>query len=77
MTGALPMAKGRPKKGEKPPLATDSDNRVVIVHLKGSQEYAAWLDAIHAKNHVPKSTMFRLAMAEWAERNGHPTPPEL
>jgi hypothetical protein len=67
---------GRPKKGAKkggPP----PDERVAIVNLKGSPEYSAWLDDLHRKTHIPKATIFRVAVAEWAVRNGHPEPPEI
>jgi hypothetical protein len=50
-------------------------NAVVIVHLKGSAEYADWLDKLHRKTHIPKASMFRLAMELWAKQNGHGEPP--
>jgi hypothetical protein len=67
---------GRPKKGvgrvEKP-----GDDRVAIIHLKGSQAYSQWLEEIHKKTHLPKATIFRLAVETWAEKNGHGKPPEF
>jgi hypothetical protein len=77
MPGAETM--GRPKKGEAKASGPNkaADDREVIVHLKGSTAYAEWLDAIHRKTHIPKTSIFRLAVAEWAERNGHPAPPEM
>jgi hypothetical protein len=74
MLGVDQMA--RPKKGAKKP-DRPSEDRVAIVHLKGSPEYAAWLDALHQRTHIGKATLVRLALSEWAERNGHPKPPEL
>jgi hypothetical protein len=67
------MAKKKPTTSKGDP----ADERVVIVHLKGSPAYAEWLDQVHKKTHIAKATLFRLAMAEWAEKNGHPTPPEM
>jgi hypothetical protein len=70
--------RGRPKKGEsKPDPVQGKDDRVVIAHIKGTPEYAAWLDDVHNKTHIPKAAIFRLAVEEWAGRNGHPKPPEL
>lgn len=68
----------RPKKGIKgtPPEPSPED-RAAIIHLKGTVAYARWLDAIHRKTHIPKASLFRLAMAEWAKANGHPEPPEF
>lgn len=65
---------GRPKKG----LPADSQEpRVAIIHLKGSPTYAEWLDEAHKKTHIAKATIFRVAVAEWAERNGLSKPPEI
>lgn len=74
MTGAETM--GRPKKGAKK-AAAPADERAAIIHLKGSPAYAEFMDALNRKTHIPKAALFRLAMAEWCERNGHGTPPEL
>lgn len=56
---------------------TTSDERVAIIHLKGSQEYSAWLEEVHKKSHISKASIFRVAVMEWAQRNGYRTPPEL
>lgn len=66
---------GRPKKGTKKP--PPPDERLAIIHLKGSGAYSEWLDAVHRKSHIAKATLFRVALAEWAERNGYPAPPEM
>jgi hypothetical protein len=74
--GASTTVSARPRKGtrkiEKPP-----DERIAVIHLKGTVAYADWLDDLHRKTHIPKSSLFRLAIAEWAVRNGHPAPPEM
>jgi hypothetical protein len=67
---------GRPKRGAKKKPAP-SDERVAIIHLKGSPEYAAWLDEFHRKTHIPKATLFRLGMVELAVKYGHSEPPEM
>ena len=70
---------GRPKKGARPASQANpsEDDRVAIIHLKGTVGYSTWLDGVHRKTHIPKAAIFRLAVAEWAERNGHPSPPEM
>jgi hypothetical protein len=75
MPGAETM--GRPKKGAKTAEAKSPNDRVAVIHLKGSPEYVAFVDALNRKTHIPKAAIFRLALAEWCERNGHGTPPEL
>ncbi len=68
---------GRPKKGQRAERRGPSEVRPVIIHLKGTAEYAAWLDELHRKTHIAKATLFRLAMEEWAEKHGHAKPPEM
>lgn len=65
------------KKRPQEPAQRPSDDRVGVIHIKGTVQYAQWLDQLHRKTHIPKAALFRLAMAEWAERNGHPAPPEF
>lgn len=68
----------RPKKeAEAKAEATSPDDRVAIIHLKGSRQYAAWLEAAYRKTHIAKASIVRLALAEWAARNGVEPPPEL
>jgi hypothetical protein len=49
--------------------------RTTIINLKGSQEQADWLEAVHRKTHIAKSVIVRLALGEWAARHGHPAFP--
>lgn len=58
------------------PMAT-SDERVVIIHLKGSVAYAEWLEMVHHETHISKATLVRLGLALWAEQNGFAPPPEI
>ena len=64
-------AKGTPEPPE------DRSERETIIHMKGSAEYVAWLDGVHRKTHIPKVQLFRIAIAEWAKRNGDDEPPEI
>ena len=50
--------------------------RASIIQLKGTPEYARWLDDLHRATHIPKATLFRIALAEWATNRSHPEPPE-
>jgi hypothetical protein len=64
-----------PPKKKKPPEPAP-DERVAVIQLKGSAEYAQWLEDVHRKTRIPKAAIFRLAIEEWAAKNGHPLPPE-
>lgn len=66
----------RPRKNATKPKAGELD-RETVINMKGSPEYAAWLDDIHKKTHIPKVQIFRLAVADWAKAHGHPAPPEI
>ncbi len=49
----------------------------VVLTLAGTQEYVAWIDGIATDTSRTKSAIVRIALAEWAERNGHAAPPKL
>jgi hypothetical protein len=72
-SGTVVMAKKKAPAAKSEP----AEERVVIIHLKGSPAYAEWLDQVHKTTHIAKATLFRLAMSEWARKNGHPAPPEM
>jgi hypothetical protein len=63
------------KKAVPPP--DELAERATVIHMKGSLEYIQWLDGVHRSTHIPKVQIFRLALADWALRNGHPAPPEI
>ena len=65
------------KKKAPTAKAEPAEARAVIVHLKGTQAYAEWLEQAHAKTHFPKATIMRLALADWAKKNGISPPPEI
>ena len=69
------MAKKKSASSDTLPAPTP--DRVVIIHLKGSSEYAAWLDSLSEETHIAKATLFRVAMAEYAKNHGHDAPPSM
>ena len=74
--GLMARPNAKKTKAAAPPPASEPE-RETIVNMKGSPEYSDWLEGIHRKTHMPKVQVFRLAIAEWAERHGHPSPPEI
>jgi hypothetical protein len=77
MAGGV-TAMGRPRKRPGEPSAVPGkDDRANVIVLKGSPQYVEWFDSLHRKTHIPKSTIVRLALAEWAKKQGHPAPPEM
>lgn len=74
---------GRPLLTSANPDATKAipcgaKNRQLIIHVKGSRAYATWLEDAHRKTHIAKATIVRLAIAEWAAKQGYDVlPPEL
>jgi hypothetical protein len=68
----------RPKKTKKTAAPPASEpERPTVMNLKGTPEYADWLEGVHRKTYIPKAQIVRLALALWAEKNGHPAPPEI
>ena len=74
--GLMVRPKAKMKRNAAPPPASEPE-RETIVNMKGSPEYADWLEAVHRKTHIPKVQIVRLALAEWSENHGHPAPPEI
>jgi hypothetical protein len=64
------------KKVVPAPAPETSGGFVSIINLKGSAAYRGWLSGLSKKTHIPAAAIVRLALAEWASRNGHPSPPE-
>lgn len=71
-TATMARPKGRPKAKAQ---AAEPAARTTIINLKGTEAQAEWLDAVNKKTHIPKTTIVRLALALWAEKNGHPAFP--
>lgn len=76
VAGAGLMARPKNAKPAAPPAPAETE-RETIINMKGSPEYSAWLEEVHRKTHIPKVQIFRLAMADWAAKNGYRTPPEI
>ena len=74
--GAGLMARPKAKTKAAPPPPSELE-RATIINMKGSPEYADWLDGVHRKTYIAKVKILRLALALWAEKNGHPAPPEI
>lgn len=70
------MAKARKGAG-RPPLPAKDASRETIINMKGSPEYAAWLESLHRKTYISKVQIVRLALQEWAAKHGHDAPPEI
>ena len=76
LPGVIPM--GRRRAGaSKPAEPTDPDDRVALIHLKGTRSYLDWLESRHRETHIAKTILFRLAMKEYAAKMGWPEPPEF
>ena len=69
----------RTKKAPKaaPPPQVEGEERFTVVNLKGSTDYVAWFDGINKKTLIPKTSIIRQAVKEWAKAHGHEPPPEI
>lgn len=70
------MAKAKSRAG-RPPLPVKEAARETIINMKGSPEYAAWLEDLHRKTHITKVQIVRLALQDWAAKCGYSSPPEI
>jgi hypothetical protein len=63
---------------EKKVLVEQPDNdRVSVIHLKGSKAYRKWLADATRETKYPQAVIVRWAVAQWAESQGLNPPPEL
>jgi len=49
--------------------------RRTVLLLKGTDEYAQWVAELSQATRIPRATLFDVALADWAERNGYQAPP--
>jgi hypothetical protein len=70
--GLMARAKKTPKKMPAPDRVATA-----IIHLKGSKAMADWLEQAHRTTRYPKTTILRMALGLWAERNKLDPPPEF
>lgn len=71
------LAMGRPKANATDDAPQERPDRETVIHLKGSPEYNDWLTGAHKKTRLSKAAIFRIAVEQWAERNGLEPPPEI
>jgi hypothetical protein len=55
--------------------AMEPIGRVSVIHLQGPTEERDWLTLLHKRTHLPKATIVRLALADWAKGRGLPPSP--
>lgn len=61
---------------KKTPPPPKSPERVSVVHLLGTVEERNWLTVLHESTHIPKATIVRLALTDWAKSKGLAAPPK-
>ena len=49
--------------------------RRTVFLLKGSDQYAQWVEHLSEVTRIPRATLVDLALAYWARKHGHPAPP--
>lgn len=74
MLGAIDLMP--PKKPKKPtPGRPKTENpKRSLASLKGSEEYAEWLESLTDHSHLPTAILIEQALREWAENHGFTKP---
>jgi hypothetical protein len=49
--------------------------RRTVAVLKGTAEYARWVERLSREARIPTANLLDIALCEWAEQHGHPAPP--
>jgi hypothetical protein len=52
-----------------------TDDRVIVVVLKDTEEYRDWVDGLSESTLIPVASIVRDALAKWAQERGLPSPP--
>jgi hypothetical protein len=68
------MAKKKPTPAQTGPEPARS--QLSIINLKGTEAYRDWLAGFTKATHITAATLFRLGMAEMAQKYEYPDPPE-
>ncbi len=69
-------ARKRPKRME-PPAPHDAGKKRSLLGIKGSEEFATWLDGLATHTRLPLSILVEHALIAYAKQVGYdPTPPE-
>jgi hypothetical protein len=58
------------------PAPEMSGGFVSVINLKGTPALRDWLSTLSRATHIPAAAIVRLALAEWASKHGHASPPE-
>jgi hypothetical protein len=56
-------------------VRSKSQGRHTIILMKGNEHYAQWVEHLSQATRIPRVTLFDLALADWAQRNGYQAPP--
>lgn len=64
-----------PTMAKKKTVAPPSDDRVIVIALKDTEEYRDWADSLSEVTLIPLATIVRDALAQWAAARDLPPPP--
>jgi hypothetical protein len=63
------------KKKSAPKTEVGDDSRVVLMSVKGTEEFQAWFDELCDYLRLPKTVLFEHAVVAFAKAQGFPKPP--
>ena len=56
-------------------VGSKSQGRRTIILMKGNEEYEQYVADLSKATRIPRATLFDVALADWAQRNGYQAPP--
>ena len=56
-------------------VGSKSQGRRTIILMKGNEQYEQYVENLSKETRLPRTTLFDVALADWAQRHGHPAPP--
>lgn len=75
MSATLVEPMARPKSRAVPEKADQAGRKPMVVQIRGSEEYKAWVEGVARKEGFSLAVLFDQALRKYAEGK-HGTPPE-
>ena len=56
-------------------VGSKSQGRRTIILMKGNEQYEQYVEKLSKETRLPRTTLFDVALADWARRQGYDAPP--
>jgi hypothetical protein len=57
-------------------VGSKSQARRTIILMKGNEQYEQYVENLSKETRLPRTTLFDVALSDWARRQGYDAPPD-